>query len=192
MSPGTPIVFDRHRRVATMKAMMTFFAAVLSTIAVGVLLVAYGLLSPRVSARDDADVQLNQRLSPAPGERMTFAAPRPVAYTADGTPLYDARALNDARMSYDARPVNEARAIPAVETYPAARTATVTRPVSYQQQPVRVQRAPSRDWLKTAMVIGGSTAAGAGLGGIFGGKKGALIGAAIGGGASTIYEVQKR
>ena len=174
-----------------MKAMMTFFAAVLSTIAVGVLLVAYGLLSPHVSARDDA-ADFSRALSPAPGNGMTFAAPRPVAYTAEGTPLYDARSLNDARMAYDARPVNEARAIPAVETYPAARTGTVARPVSYQQQPVRVQRAPSRDWLKTAMVIGGSTAAGAGLGGIFGGKKGALIGAALGGGASTIYEVQKR
>jgi hypothetical protein len=41
-------------------------------------------------------------------------------------------------------------------------------------------------------VIGGSTAAGAGVGGIFGGKKGALIGAAIGGGASTIYESLKK
>jgi hypothetical protein len=54
-----------------------------------------------------------------------------------------------------------------------------------------VQRAPRRDWKKTALVIGGSTAAGAGVGGIFGGKKGALIGAAIGGGASTIYESMK-
>jgi hypothetical protein len=35
-------------------------------------------------------------------------------------------------------------------------------------------------------------ATGAGLGAIFGGKKGALIGAAIGGGASTIYEARKR
>jgi hypothetical protein len=174
-----------------MKAMMTFFAAVLSTIAVGVLLVAYGLLSPRVSARADT-ADFSRALSPAPGDGMTFAAPRPAAYTADGTPLYDARSLNDVRMVNDARPVSGARAIPAVETYPAARTATVTRPVGYQQQPVRAQRASSRDWLKTAMVIGGSSAAGAGLGGIFGGKKGALIGAAIGGGASTIYEVQKR
>ena len=41
-------------------------------------------------------------------------------------------------------------------------------------------------------VIGGSTAAAAGVGAIFGGKKGALIGAAIGGGAGTIYEVRKR
>lgn len=178
-----------------MKAMMTFFAAVLSTIAVGVLLVAYGLLSPRVSARDDVmqPAFANQRVSPAFGDGMTSAAPRPAAYAADGTPLYDARSLNDARAAYDLRAVSEPRAIPAIEMYPSApRTTTVTRPVSYQQQPVRVQRAPSRDWVKTAMVIGGSTAAGAGLGGIFGGKKGALIGAAIGGGASTIYEVQKR
>ena len=42
------------------------------------------------------------------------------------------------------------------------------------------------------MIIGGTTAASAGLGGIFGGKKGALIGAAIGGGASTIYETTRR
>ena len=41
-------------------------------------------------------------------------------------------------------------------------------------------------------VIGGSTAGGAGLGGIMGGKKGALIGAAIGGGAASIYEASKR
>jgi hypothetical protein len=47
-------------------------------------------------------------------------------------------------------------------------------------------------WQKTAMVIGGSSAAGAGLGAIVGGKKGALIGAAIGGGAATLYEVGRR
>jgi len=41
-------------------------------------------------------------------------------------------------------------------------------------------------------VIGGSTAAGAGVGGIVDGKKGALIGAAIGGGAGAIYEAIKR
>ena len=55
-----------------------------------------------------------------------------------------------------------------------------------------MERSSGRDWKKTALVIGGSSAAGAGLGGIFGGKKGALIGAAIGGGASTLYETTKR
>jgi hypothetical protein len=49
-----------------------------------------------------------------------------------------------------------------------------------------------RTWKKTALVIGGSTAAGAGIGGLIGGKKGALIGSAIGGGGSTIYEAVKR
>lgn len=141
-----------------MKAMTTFLAAVLSTIAVGVLLIAYGLLAPRVAA------------------------------TNDGT-----AALNDARLQYDAPSPNVPRAMQAVETYSTPRrVVTSPRPVSYPDRPVRVERAPSRDWIKTAMIIGGSTAAGAGVGGIFGGKKGALIGAAIGGGASTIYEVQKR
>jgi len=41
-------------------------------------------------------------------------------------------------------------------------------------------------------VIGGSAASGAGVGGIFGGKKGALIGAALGGGAASIYEATRR
>jgi len=55
-----------------------------------------------------------------------------------------------------------------------------------------VERPRGRDWKKTALVIGGTTATGAGLGAIFGGKKGALIGAAIGGGASSIYEARKQ
>jgi predicted ABC-type sugar transport system permease subunit len=54
-----------------------------------------------------------------------------------------------------------------------------------------VERSTGRNWKKTALVIGGSSAAGAGIGAIFGGKKGALIGAAIGGGASTIYETRR-
>jgi len=41
------------------------------------------------------------------------------------------------------------------------------------------------------MIIGGTSAAGAGIGGILGGKKGALIGAAIGGGGATNYETTK-
>jgi hypothetical protein len=49
-----------------------------------------------------------------------------------------------------------------------------------------------RSALKSAAVIGGSAAAGAGIGALAGGGKGALIGAAAGGGAGTIYEVHKR
>ena len=81
-------------------------------------------------------------------------------------------------------------------------TRTVYHPVAAAPAPAVVQErvvtqeevAPSdeRSWKKTAMIIGGSTAAGAGVGGIMKGKKGALIGAAIGGGAASIYEATRR
>jgi hypothetical protein len=51
---------------------------------------------------------------------------------------------------------------------------------------------PQRSWTKTAMIVGGSAASGAGVGGLISGKKGALVGAAIGGGAASIYEATKR
>jgi hypothetical protein len=50
----------------------------------------------------------------------------------------------------------------------------------------------TRSKTKTVLVIGGSAASGAGIGGIVGGKKGALIGAALGGGAASIYEATRR
>ena len=54
------------------------------------------------------------------------------------------------------------------------------------------EREPERSKTKTALMIGGSAAAGAGVGGVMGGAKGALIGAAVGGGAASIYEAVKR
>lgn len=73
------------------------------------------------------------------------------------------------------------------------RTVAPERTVYRAAAPTRVvSERPRRSWTKTAMIIGGSTAGGAGLGGIFGGKKGALIGAALGGGASSIYEATQR
>jgi hypothetical protein len=45
-----------------------------------------------------------------------------------------------------------------------------------------------RSWGKTALVIGGSAATGAGIGGLVHGKKGALIGGALGGGVASLYE----
>lgn len=55
-----------------------------------------------------------------------------------------------------------------------------------------VERTPRRTKTKTALMIAGSAATGAGVGGALKGKKGALIGAAIGGGAASIYESAKR
>jgi hypothetical protein len=99
-----------------------------------------------------------------------------------------------------------AAAAPAFVT-PQGFSAAPARPAVQSVQPVVVRSSEptvvrevreveskprGRSWKKTAMVIGGSTAAGAGVGGLIGGKKGALVGAAIGGGASTIYESVKR
>ena len=69
----------------------------------------------------------------------------------------------------------------------ALRASTVSR------QNVRyVERRPERTKTKTALMIAGSAATGAGVGGALKGKKGAIIGAAIGGGSASIYEAVKR
>jgi len=157
--------------------MKAFLVTVLSVIAVGVLLIAYGLLAPLGVMAD------GYRYA-----RPTLASQQ-VGYIEDG---YDNPYGGTVRQPLPYA-VNEVRAVPASsQTYaPAApRRVTTTRAVS--STPVRYVERNGRDWKKTAMVIGGTTAAGAGLGAIFGGKKGALIGAALGGGAGTLYEVKKR
>ena len=152
--------------------MRTFFAAVLGVIAVGVMLIAYGLLSPRVAAAPGDIVTLDSRGAAYQTARPVYASER-VAVPAD--PYVDAR---DPR-AYPAYAPASARPVYASQAPAPQRT---------QTRPAINDGAPRRDWKKTALVIGGSTAAGAGLGGIFGGKKGALIGAAIGGGGSTLWE----
>jgi hypothetical protein len=144
--------------------MTRFFAGVLSVIAVGVMLIAYGLLNPRVDAYD-----LRQEFGhPVPGARAFAAVP-----TSPAVPT--------------AAAVATPPAVQATQTAPIVHAATPQRAAATRV----VERARGRDWKRTALVIGGSTATGAGLGAVFGGKKGALIGAAIGGGASTIYESTK-
>ena len=59
-------------------------------------------------------------------------------------------------------------------------------------QYVEIERAPERSKTKTALMIAGSAATGAGVGRALNGKKGAIIGAAVGGGAASIYEAAKR
>ena len=154
--------------------MRAFLAAVLSVIAIGVILIAYGMLIPRTAlAGSDAyarAIPASERIQLTDDDPYTIS--RPAA----------------------AYPVHNARMMPEPAAfYPSARPAVATRLTA---QPARrravAERGSSRDWKKTAMVIGGSSAAGAGLGAIFGGGKGALIGAAIGGGASTLFEVARR
>src|SRR3954452_9504970 len=124
--------------------MRNFLAAVLSVIAAGVLLIAYGLVSPRVAA---ADVYSSARPMVA-GQR--------VGGIENLTPRFDA--VQGSAMPYR---VSGTRAVPvAYDAYPAAPRVTPARVT--RTAPVHVERAKSRDWTKTAMVIGGTTAAGAG------------------------------
>jgi hypothetical protein len=91
-------------------------------------------------------------------------------------------------------PVGSSRLMPAAyQAQPAVITspAPVAPGLRRTRQQARTVET-GRTWKKTALIIGGSTAAGAGIGGLIGGKKGALIGSAIGGGGSTIYEAMKR
>ena len=88
---------------------------------------------------------------------------------------------------------------PAAQPYVVSQAPASTRTVYRTAQPVQErvvveERAtqPRRSWGKTAMIVGGSAASGAGVGGLISGKKGALVGAAIGGGAASIYEATRR
>ena len=175
--------------------MKVFLATVLSVIAVGVMLIAYGLFNPRVatvgayqSARPMLASERVGLIDEGYAPNATYPAYQGYApgYAPPYAPPY---ATGRQPMAY---PVNQVRAVPAVyETAPAPRS-VYTEPRATRTAPSTVERSSGRDWKKTAMVIGGTTAAAAGVGAIFGGKKGALIGAAIGGGASTIYEVRKK
>ena len=129
--------------------MKTLLIAALTTIALGTLLIAYGLLAPQLSAAAAA----------APTTQAGYVTPGPAT----------------------------SRTIPASIRYEDARIVTRSAKTAHIARPT-----PQRDWTKTLLVVGGSTAAGAGLGGIVGGGKGAAIGAAIGGGASTLFEALHR
>ena len=78
----------------------------------------------------------------------------------------------------------------ALQTRPVA--SQTYRPAARRSAVQYVERTPRRTKTKSALMIAGSTATGAGVGGALKGKKGALIGAAIGGGSATIYEAVKR
>jgi hypothetical protein len=84
-----------------------------------------------------------------------------------------------------AYPVYEPAAIP-------VRTGTTAAPRArravYEGDVVEYQRPARRTWQKSAVIIGSAAGIGAGVGAATKGKKGALIGAAIGGGAATVWD----
>lgn len=167
-----------------MNAMTKYLAGVLTVIAMAVSLIAYRLVVPALPAasaydvRDGAGVVESMRPGQTSPRLVRYVQEVPAdefgSYRTSGT-----RAIAVSEYADEPMRVERVRTVRTVDVEPEPRR-VVTR---------TVERAPRRDWKKAALVIGGSTAVGSGVGGIFGGKKGALIGAAIGGGASTIYQM---
>ena len=164
--------------------MTKYLTGVLSVIAAGVLLIAYGLLSPRATSLS------------YPNQNPYSAQ---AAYTYGAQPSFGAGAsvpcANGMQVTYpygNPYPGNGAVA-GSVNAQPVGMIAAAdSAPVVRRRTAVRtVVRAPRRDWKKTALVVGGSTATAAGIGALVGGKKGALVGAALGGGVSTLFETTR-
>jgi len=185
----------RHRGGA---AVTRYLSGVLTVIAAGVMLIAFALLTGRGSVDSVQGftaqnpyllppAQANPYALPAaaqaggPPNANVYANPYANPYMNPYAPSYSNPYTNAAVNPYDPALARFAppRPVQVADVAPVPRQVSSTR---------RAAERPKRDWKKTAMVIGGTSAAGAGLGGLFGGKKGALIGAAIGGGASALYE----
>ena len=178
--------------------MRTFLSAILGVIAVGVLLIAYGVFNPRAATADQYQVArpgvervglLDESVAGTPHLQIR-CEPGQLAVIRQVGGASAAECVDDDAAGYGARATRASLVYPESDVRPVR---TVQR-VRYQSAPAprraatRVDR--GRDWQKTALIIGGSSAAGAGIGGLIGGKKGALIGAAIGGGASSLYAVK--
>jgi hypothetical protein len=153
-------------------------------IAVGVLLIAYGLLAPRAAA--SPQVVFDPQTGSYQLARPTLAAdqialPDRGGYAYQAAPPTYATPAGYTQTVYT-QPVYTQPVQPRYVETPAPATRAASAP---QRTVVRTVERPGRNWM-----IGGSTATGAGIGAMVGGKKGALIGAAIGGGASTLYEAR--
>lgn len=177
-----------------MTAMTKYLAGVLSVIALGTTVIAYSLVFPGGASMDLRAADGLPRPVPVTlvdDPSAQYGAPAAAQYGAPAASPYDERyATAPASPAYAYRTSDVPMAVSPVQPVRTVRTVDV-EPAPRRVTTRTVERAPRRDWKKAAMVIGGSTAAGAGVGGIFGGKKGALIGAAIAGGASTIYQTTR-
>lgn len=136
-----------------------------------------------------------------PGQRAVVGTSGPgaaptVSCVSDATPVQPAQSAR----SFSAAPVSVsgAEVFPVHATAPpmVARPAVLSAPTEvYQPRPRRTvhesrgEAAPSRrTWERSAVIIGSSAAVGATVGGLTKGKKGALIGGIVGGGAATVWD----
>ncbi len=119
--------------------------------------------------------------------RTTYLNGQPVA-SVDCVPAENAAPVGYEAQQFAAAPVQPvvyrtvAPAPRVVRTVASApRTRTVTQRVYTERRPVRSKT-------KSAVIIGTSAAAGAGVGALIGGKKGAIIGAVAGGGGAAVWD----
>ena len=150
--------------------------------AVGALIAGLGMYAVGARANQDPFANMPAYVQTVDGRYVEVPNAKAVGYAPMAYGPGYATALQPA-----AQPMVISQPAPARTVYRTA--APVQERVVVEE---RVAAQPRRTWAKTAMVIGGSSAAGAGVGGLMGGKKGALVGAAIGGGAASIYEATRR
>lgn len=161
--------------------MKTLFGAVAGALALGAVLVSYDLGERHIFSRDYVTV--------------------PVGYQQPGNP-YWVQTGQSGYMAPYAMPVSAQgpyAMTPAVYTTPQHASERVVAPQPAVRR-VSTQRTysservstPTRTWQKSALLIAGSAAGGAGVGALIGGKKGAGIGALLGGGSAAIYDQVKR
>lgn len=119
--------------------------------------------------------------------RTTYLNGQPVA-SVDCVPAEDAAAVAPA--GYAAQQFAPAAAQRVVyTTAPAPRVVRTVAPARSTVTPrVYTERRAVRSKTKSAVIIGTTAAAGAGVGALIGGKKGALIGAVAGGGGAAIWD----
>jgi hypothetical protein len=168
--------------------MKTLFGAVAGALAVGAVLVAYDLGDRHTFSRDLAAMPAGYQQMGNPylvqAGQTGYASPYAPYATpfAAQTPYGVMTPAGYAVPQYVNQPV-------AVASQPAVRRVASQR--TYSSASERVT-APKRTWQKSALLIGGSAAGGAGVGALIGGKKGAGIGALLGGGSAAIYDQVKR
>ena len=168
--------------------MKTLFGAVAGALALGAVLVAYDLGERHTFNRDAAAMALGYQAGQPyamPVGQTGYAAPYAPYGTQFAAPYpYGAAAPMAPMVGYGGVPQYVSQP---VVTQPAVRRVSTRSGYTSERAST-----PQRTWQKSAMLIGGSAAGGAGVGALIGGKKGAGIGALIGGGAATLFDQMKR
>ena len=154
--------------------------------AVGALIAGVAMYAVGARASQNPFVDLPAVVQTVDGQYVRVPGAQPIGYPGYATALQPGfvglQPVGTAGIQTVANRQVVERAAPVRRTY---------RTAAQEDRVVVRERSDQRSWKKTGLIIGGSAASGAGVGAIVGGKKGALIGAALGGGAASIYEATK-